>query len=359
MDINILLYIKIGIRMATTVIPKLQYYINDFEDITNSGFISNLSQETINLISSLAEQVGAPSYIKTPVFPKKEHHRGLGLGIHNDSGNNHSYHSSHGGKKNKNKSMEISNEEWESIRSFQETQKHISEGININIDNIRGYLNRITESTIDDMKRCIINEIHLLIEANTSEEDMLKIGHSIFNIASSNSFYSTLYASLFKDLMKEFTIFRQIFDHNFIEFMNLFKSIDYVDPKKDYDKFCEYTKANDRRRAMSKFIVNLMMNEVINKEDIINIIDQLQSSIKLYIKANDKTNEVEELTENLYIIITETYNELSKEETVDDWNNIVNSIEVISCMKPKAKGFPSISNKTIFKHLDMIEEINK
>ena len=268
---------------------------------------------------------------------------------------NNSYHNS-GYKKNK-KATEISNEEWESIRSFQETQKHISQGIDINIDNIRGYLNKITQATIRDMTKSIINEIKLLIEANTSEENMLKIGHSIFNIASSNSFYSTLYASLFKDLMNEFEIFRKIFDCNFIEFMNLFKCIEYVDPKKDYDKFCEFTKANDKRRAMSTFIVNLMINNVINKEDIINIIDQLQSSIKSYIKMPDKTNEVEELSENLYIIITQTASELSKGDTADDWNSIISSIEVISCMKPKTKGYPSISNKIIFKHMDMLEDI--
>jgi hypothetical protein len=259
---------------TVTTRPMYQYSISDFEDITNSGFICNLSEKTISLISSLAEQVGAPSYIKTPVFPKKEpKHQ------HQHQNTDNILHHNSGYKKNK-KATEISNEEWESIRSFQETQKHISQGIDINIDNIRGYLNKITQATIRDMTKSIINEIKLLIEANTSEENMLKIGHSIFNIASSNSFYSTLYASLFKDLMNEFEIFRKIFDCNFIEFMNLFKCIEYVDPKKDYDKFCEFTKANDKRRAMSTFIVNLMINNVINKEDIINIIDQLQSSIK-------------------------------------------------------------------------------
>lgn len=336
---------------TVTTRPMYQYSISDFEDITNSGFICNLSEKTISLISSLAEQVGAPSYIKTPVFPKKEpKHQ------HQHQNTDNILHHNSGYKKNK-KATEISNEEWESIRSFQETQKHISQGIDINIDNIRGYLNKITQATIRDMTNSIINEIKLLIEANTSEENMLKIGHSIFNIASSNSFYSTLYASLFKDLMNEFEIFRKIFDCNFIEFMNLFKCIEYVDPKKDYDKFCEFTKANDKRRAMSTFIVNLMINNVINKEDIINIIDQLQSSIKSYIKMPDKTNEVEELSENLYIIITQTASELSKGDTADDWNSIISSIEVISCMKPKTKGYPSISNKIIFKHMDMLEDI--
>ena len=237
--------------MSTTFPVKItkQYSIADYEDITNAGFICNLSQETLDIISKLSEQVGAPTYIKTPIFLKKEGRPPIVLGGIAGTG---------GFKKGKNKTSEITDDDWEAIRAFQITQKHVSEGIEKNIDNIRGFLNKITDMNEEAMIKDIKFEITQLIEHNTSHEDMMKIGYSIFNIASSNSFYSTLYASLFKDLMKEFTIFRQIFDHNFIEFMNLFKSIDYVDPKKDYDKFCEYTKANDRRRAMSKFIVNLI-----------------------------------------------------------------------------------------------------
>ncbi len=37
-----------------------QYTIVDYEEITNAGFICNLSQETLNIISKLSEQVGAP-----------------------------------------------------------------------------------------------------------------------------------------------------------------------------------------------------------------------------------------------------------------------------------------------------------
>ena len=49
-----------------------QYTIVDYEEITNAGFICNLSQETLNIISKLSEQVGAPTYIKTPIFLKKD-----------------------------------------------------------------------------------------------------------------------------------------------------------------------------------------------------------------------------------------------------------------------------------------------
>ena len=283
--------------MTTTSPVKItkQYGILDYEDITNAGFLCNLSQETLDIISKLSEQVGAPTYIKTPIFLKKENRSisgvgGVGGGLGGGSGG--------GFKKNKNKPSEITDDDWEVIRAFQTTQKHVSEGIQKNVDNIRGYLNKITDANEEAMTKDIKAEISQLIEHDTSHENMMKIGYSIFNIASSNSFYSALYARLFKSLMSDYDIFKKIFEDNFKEFMSLFESIEFVDPKKNYDKFCEYTKTNDKRRAMSLFVVNLMINNIISEDEIIQIIKQLQTLISSYLRKPEKANEVEELTEN-------------------------------------------------------------
>jgi len=331
-----------------------QYTILDYEDITNAGFICNLSQETLNIISKLSEQVGAPTYIKTPIFLKKEV-KGSGLGMSLGLG----VSAGLGGyKKTKPRGNEITDEDWEAIRAFQTTQKHISEGIEKHMDNIRGFLNKITDKNEDAMIRDIKNEISQLVTHETSQENMMKIGYSIFNIASSNSFYSELYARLFKSLMNDYDIFKQIFENNFKEFMNLFNTIEYVDSKKNYDKFCDYTKTNDKRRAMSLFVVNLMINEIIEKEEIVDIINQIQKLISSYICKAEKSNEVEELTENLYIIITKSKESLSHVASVQEsWATIINNLEFVSILKPKMKEYPSITNKTIFKHMDILEEI--
>jgi hypothetical protein len=276
----------------------------------------------------------------------------IGGGIGGGSGGMSSF------KKTKNKPSEITDDDWDIIRAFQTTQKHVSEGIDKNIDNIRGFLNKITDANEEAMIKDIKNEISQLIEHNTSQENMMKIGYSIFNIASSNSFYSALYARLFKSLMNEYDIFKNIFEDNFKEFINLFDSIEFVDPKKNYDKFCEYTKTNDKRRAMSLFVVNLMINNIIDEGEIIDIVSQLQALILNYLRKSDKSNEVEELTENLFIIITKSKSYLNKGETKDAWEVISKNIEFITMLKPKMKEYPSITNKTIFKHMDIFEEIS-
>lgn len=341
--------------MTEAVKNMIQYDMNDYEEITNAGFICNLTQKTLDIISKLSEQVGAPTYIKTPIFLKKESRiAGLGMGL--GSAISAIATSGNGFKKNKNKVSEITDEDWETIRQFQTTTKHVSEGIQKNMENIRGYLNKMSEATFDKMVNEIKAEISQLIEHETTDENMMKIGHSIFTIASSNSFYSELYAKLFKILMDEHEIFKKIFEDNYKVFMNLFDNIEYVDPKKNYDKFCEYTKTNDNRRAMSLFLVNLMKNNVIEKDEILEIIINLQKLIMKYIAKPDKTNEVEELNENLYIIITSSSNKI-KFGSDEGTENIIKDIEFIGMLKPKMKEYPSITNKTIFKHMDIITDL--
>ena len=347
--------------MNTTSPVKItkQYGILDYDDITNAGFLCNLSQETLDIISKLSEQVGAPTYIKTPIFLKKEN-RSIsgGGGIGGGGGGGIGGGGGGGFKKNKNKPSEITDDDWEVIRAFQTTQKHVSEGIQKNVDNIRGYLNKITDMNEEAMTKDIKAEISQLIEHDTSDENMTKIGYSIFNIASSNSFYSALYARLFKSLMSDYDIFKKIFEDNFKEFMNLFESIEFVDPKKNYDKFCEYTKTNDKRRAMSLFVVNLMINNIISEDEIIEIIKQVQTLISSYLRKPEKANEVEELTENLFIIVTKSKDYLGKDQTKSSWESIIKNIEFVTILKPKMKEYPSVTNKTIFKHMDIFEEIS-
>jgi hypothetical protein len=63
--------------MANTMI----YQLKDFTDITFDGFNFSLPEETIQMISSLSLEVGSPTYIKTPVFRKRENPlKSTGLG---------------------------------------------------------------------------------------------------------------------------------------------------------------------------------------------------------------------------------------------------------------------------------------
>jgi hypothetical protein len=343
-----------------------QYTIQDFNDILTGGFSYDLKDSNvIELISSLANKVGAPTYIKTPVFPKREKTTGV-AGEQTElqeSSSLSSSSSSLSNRRSRNKPSKISDEDWSMIRTFQKTEMKKTEGIEKRIDTIRSLLNKLTDATYDVIETEILSEVNTIIRGEDGgdngdiaieEENINKIAHSIFNTASSNMFYSALYAKLFKQLVQCHDIFTKVFENSYSEFVGLFKKVEYVDPNVDYNKFCEVTKMNDKRRAMSMFIINLMKEDMLEPDGVVNIIVELQEMVNSSIKQANKVNELEELNENLFILLTNGRNVLSAHEK---WDSIVSHIKFLSMLKVKMKEYPSVNNKLIFKNMDILEEL--
>jgi hypothetical protein len=340
-----------------------QYTIQDFNDILSGGFSYDLKDSNvIELISSLANKVGAPTYIKTPVFPKREKPTGVaGEQIELQES------SSLSNRRPRNKPSQISDEDWGMIRTFQKTEMKKTEGIEKRIDAIRSLLNKLTDATYSVIEPEILSEVNKIIRGEDDEvdgnnngtlvieeENINKIAHSIFNTASSNMFYSALYAKLFKQLVHCHDIFTNVFEKSYSEFVGLFKKVEYVDPNVDYNKFCEVTKMNDKRKAMSMFIINLMKEGMLEADSVVEIIVELQEMVNSYIKQANKANELEELNENLFILLTNGKNVLSSHEK---WDSIVSHIKFLSILKVKMKEYPSVNNKLIFKNMDILEEL--
>ena len=389
-----------------------RYDLPDYAAFMNMGFDLKLADDVLKSVSELADLVGAPTYVKTPVFPvRSELGSSAGTGTSDAAaagaaaGATTGYHiagssantfqsrigsngggdtfitrqssssSVHGGNggtggttitRQRNASQQIPNSEWETILAFQKTEIQKKEGIELSIDNIRSYLNKLTDKTYTAMLSNILKEIAALFTASTDDKSeehntvavMNRIASSIFTTASSNSFYSEIYARLFRDLMAEYAVFREVFEKNLASFMSLFETIEYCDPKKNYDKFCDINKANEKRKAMSLFIVNLMKNGIVEKTHVLAIMRQIQELMYTNMRQEGKTNEVDELAENLYIMVKHSHSVLktADAEVAELFAQRLEQIVEISKLKIKSK--PSITNKTIFKHLDMLDEIS-
>ena len=201
----------------------------------------------------------------------------------------------------------------------------------------------------------ISNNLDKVIASSPAKEDLLKIGTSVFEIASSNKFYSSVYAELYEKFIKKDPVFEDIFQKNFTDFVEIFTTIRYVDPDEDYTEFCKVNKENEKRRALSLFFVNLMKCHIASQESIISIIKSLQKMMKDNIKSPDCKHIVEEITEVLFVIIS-SGSEILDEH--DEWDEIYEFIKEISEIKGKSDVYPSISNKIIFKHMDMIDALH-
>ena len=321
----------------------VRYNLEDFKNITFDGFLITLPDETLQKISELALQVGSPTYIRTPVFNKKEH---VVKGDASEDAQPTVIH-----KKRRNRNNNESSEDWETIRTFQATKFDQKEGVEAVINNIRLNLNKLTDKNYDELKIKIFESI-----PESNSEEIIQIGTIIFEIASTNRFYSKIYADLYCELIEKFELMKATFDNCFSQFVDLFNNIEYVDASVDYDKFCKINKDNEKRKALSTFILNLMKNGIIAKEHIINILVLLLNQINTYISQDNKKNEVDEITENVAILYTKEIAEtLSDEKCINYIGklNLPDFIEVIA--NSKVKSYKSLTNKTIFKFMDMME----
>jgi hypothetical protein len=304
----------------------IKYTLTDFENIKFEGFDFNIPDITLAFISELTTRVGSPSYIKTPIFKKKNSE--IVLNTKKDF-----------------------NDNWGSVRNtFQATKIEQKQGLDLQIDLIRSHLNKISDKNYIDYRNKIIDIFDELIENKISNENMMRICSCLFEIASNNRFYSKLYADLYSDLINKYNEMNIIFENSLTSFMCLFDNIEYVDPVVDYDAFCKNNKNNERRRSLSAFFVNLMYNNIITKDKLIGLLVILLTQVFTFIKMENKKNEVDEITENIALLF--------KKEFIDATYIQIEGMTIIQSMehlaKSKSKTYSSLSNKSIFKYMDIL-----
>lgn len=325
----------------------LRYTLKDFVDITFNGFDIKLPEETLVMITELSQHVGSPTYIKTPIFQKREHtikmaHDGPGAGIGDFK------------KKRKNKATEIINDaDWETIRTFQTTKIEQKVGVDAHIDCLRFWLNKITDKTFAESREKILEILNQLIQEETTALDMMRVGNAIFEIASNNRLFSKLYADLYCRLIQDYAVMKDVFNENLTTFMGLFTTIEYVDPEKDYDKFCKINIDNERRKALSLFFVNLTTNKIISEQRMCGMACDLLSKLVAFVKEDNRKNQVDELADNISILYSYNKHLFDSCEELFDGERFLTVIEKFA--NCKAKTYPSLSNKAIFKFMDLIE----
>ena len=97
-----------------------------------------------------------------------------------------------------------------------------------------------------------------------------------------------------------------------------------------------------------------MKEKILNENQIGEIILKIFIIIDNFIKEENKKNELDELAEILYILVINSYkniNLINKEISLKIYENIERVINL------KIKETPGITNKFIFKHMDILDEI--
>jgi len=215
----------------------------------------------------------------------------------------------------------------------------------------------MSDKNYNDIKNKVIDIIENMMKdvIDNDNDDMTKLGTIIFEIASTNRFYSKIYADLYAELSKRYQVMMSTFESNLSKFVELFDQIEYVDPKVDYDKFCEININNEKRKSLSSFYINLMYNGIIDKKQIMEITRNFIDKIYTFISIDNKKNEVDEITENVIILykkdMYEKYSETDYEKISGyTINEVIERIAV-----SKVKDYKSLTNKSLFKFMDLVD----
>ena len=154
-----------------------------------------------------------------------------------------------------------------------------------------------------------IREINKLTDTNFSTQaplileivdqiDVSVFADVFFTIVGKNPFCSKTYALLFVQLQK-WTVFNEVFDLKFKEYLTSFELIHSVE-QENYDEFCEWKAANDRRRTFTLFVHHLTELHAIPSTYYSLAVETIMHRIDELLDVEDR-NIMNEMVENLFL----------------------------------------------------------
>jgi len=329
--------------MISAILPTPKYYsLDDIENLIFNGIEYQLPQSVIDTIKFIEKELNLPPEVEPSQETRKP-----------NSGKRHQSSSSGGGGGGHRRGQNNKNtEDWNALRSFKSTKIETKEGTEKACNDVRILLNKISNKNYETQKNLILEFIrNFFIES--SDEEQEKLANVVFGIVSTNQFFIELYSDLYKELINNFTIFKTILDNFVVPFHHTIDIINYKDPEIDYSAYCDYIKINDVRKSNSKFVVFMYKHSFIEKTRVVDILEYFLDKSLEYIDIENKTNEIEEITDNIFIFFTQLQPLLLNDE---NWKtNIITKIIKISQMK--IKEHPSLTNRIIFKYMDIIDSL--
>lgn len=297
--------------MATT----FRYTLDDVNKIKLSGFDFELPKSTQDLIMNLSKLVGSPDYIKTPTFQKKK--------------------------------RDPNEPDWDLIKQFKPTAKVDRSDNEEIMQDIKRAMNKMTDKNYDTLLADIVSGLEKLEDT----EEFNLVLDIIFNLASSNRFYSKVYANVYKDLMeKSSDIFTSRMQSELASYVSRFTEIKNVDANEDYEGFCDNNKKNEELKALTEFFVNLTLLDIISIEKMQSVFNDIMELVDKYIEDAEHKHSVVELSENIFIFINAGASCFSESGHLSD---MISRVATIS--KMKVKEHPGLSNKSLFKFMDVTD----
>lgn len=321
------------------------YTVSDFNQLFKVHGVKPLDNFTTDVISHLEKNIVVP-----PPEPENSTKK-----IDRLPNENRSKRGRRNGDSQRGGNTPESQEDWNKMRQFKNTKVENKEGIEKSFTDIRVLMNKLSSKNYDTQKDSIFSALDDLCgeDSTVSDENKERVLSIILDIFCGNKFYSELYADLYKELYNKFELFRDSLDKIVDRYSETLEKIHYVDHNVDYDGFCNYTKTNDLRKANASFIVQLMKKNILPRSVVTCVLSNLVNLLKSYIDEENRTNEFDEITENLFLIIVQSKGFIEKDPIWE--STILPSVQYFS--KQNAKEHKSLSSRAVFKYMDIMESM--
>lgn len=293
-----------------------KYSLDDFETISGKGFNLKLSEQLVDNVEYMCSELSVP-------FEFKKYH-------------------------------EDNVFERRKELVFEPKKIEKKEGIEGSITDIRTTLNKLTGQNYNQLCPVLLDLLDNLLVSNETSGDIYKINQFIFEFACANKFNSVVYAKFYKELVERYIVLDGLIDKEIVIFLENFKEIQSCKASEDYVEFCRLNKINEKRKALSAFIVELVNNKSLSVSYIINLIVDLQNKLQSNLSKEEQSSTCEEIGENLFILYKCNYIKDIEPELLNKLKG-----EICDIIKYNPKEYSSFSNKLKFKLMDLNDKILK
>ena len=190
-------------------------------------------------------------------------------------------------------------------------------------------------------------------ELNNKKDEVVNM---VYDLISVNKVYSRMYAELYKDLVDKYDIFKYKLNNIVNEYKSSLLNVEFVSAEENYDEYCKYNKANDIVKSRTLFISNLLKIGMVSNNDYFDIMQYLITLLLKNADIENKENEVDELTENMFIIVNYLDKNYKNIKLCEEYLLIKLKMEEI--LVKENTSYKSMTKRCKFRLMDIIEIAN-
>tara|TARA_Y100000816_G_scaffold123537_1_gene86852 strand:+ start:5592 stop:6581 length:990 start_codon:yes stop_codon:yes gene_type:complete len=324
------------------------YDINFINELSKTMTSHKLNSDVENYLNNILLDIKKPVYNIVPNFASNSFNKNQkNKNMRNYKNSRRSFHKDELDKDFSEKirldKEAINNYKINRIKDINNKSEH-----DMVVTNIRKILNKITDQNYAKLKNEFLCYYKSIFDdkKNLDKIDINKINIYIFDsLVYNNIIFNNLYSDLLYNLININSDFSDILNNYLEIFYNIYKFIKIPKSSYSYDEITEINKHNDKYKCLCRFYiycikVNLIPSEIINDGT-----SNLQQELLVNIKLEEKKEYNELLTQFLFLITSNF--KFTDEKLIENFKYISNL---------KNNSYPSISNKIIFKHKDIVEK---